>query len=175
MIIRAVEPTTESHLELALTALEQIQWGNPEIYSYGGRTGINHLCPQCDQTEERGHSPDCLVGAALEYRVPPLPTPEPLTEDAQRSKGLPDACECCDAPATKKDVEGVPLCDDCYEDLKRETNAILSPDVGGSDAEFSPEELAQIAENGAEALAEYARGETVTLESLMGGGEQESQ
>lgn len=36
-------------------------------------------------------------------------------------------CECCGAPATKEDVEGVPLCDECYEDLKIETNALAAP------------------------------------------------
>ncbi len=38
-----------------------------------------------------------------------------------------EECECCGRPATQRDVDGVPLCDGCYEDLKRETNALASP------------------------------------------------
>ncbi len=48
--------------------------------------------------------------------ISPVDTPQTAEE-----------CECCGALATKKDVDGVPLCDGCYEDLKRETNALASP------------------------------------------------
>lgn len=66
--------------------------------------------------------------------------PKPITLPAEPSDQVGgnssvEECECCGAVATKKDVEGVPLCDGCYEDLKRETNAILSPDVGVGEQE----------------------------------------
>jgi len=44
-------------------ALEAVQWGSwmPE------QDGIaTHICPECDQSKQRGHSPDCRVGMALE-------------------------------------------------------------------------------------------------------------
>ncbi len=47
-------------------ALRQVQWGNPEVASLTVDGGLIHLCPMCDQTEKRGHSPDCLVGMALD-------------------------------------------------------------------------------------------------------------
>jgi hypothetical protein len=41
-------------------------------------------------------------------------------------------CECCNALATIYDVEGVPLCDECWEYLRIET-AILEGRVEGED------------------------------------------
>jgi hypothetical protein len=48
-------------------ALEQIQWGNEDVdpLSEPLSATIYNLCPMCDQSEARGHAPDCLVGMAL--------------------------------------------------------------------------------------------------------------
>jgi DNA repair exonuclease SbcCD ATPase subunit len=62
---RAVGTERESHSRTR-EALRQAQWGNPEIVSRDGSMAVVHLCPLCDQSEARGHSPDCLVGMALE-------------------------------------------------------------------------------------------------------------
>jgi hypothetical protein len=43
-----------------------------------------------------------------------------------------ELCECCNALATTYDVEGVPLCDECWEDLRIET-AIIEGGVEGAD------------------------------------------
>ncbi len=59
-----------------------------------------------------------------------LPNPPTQKDEEKASNGLSDLaeeCECCGRPATKRDVDGIPLCDGCYEDLKRETNALASP------------------------------------------------
>lgn len=47
-------------------ALEQVQWGNAEWDPAGGECGcVYQLCPLCDQSEVRGHAPDCPVGRAM--------------------------------------------------------------------------------------------------------------
>jgi hypothetical protein len=56
----------QDRLARTLDALRQIQWGNPEIQTYGGGISVFNLCPMCDQVEKNGHAPDCLVGLALE-------------------------------------------------------------------------------------------------------------
>lgn len=33
-------------------------------------------------------------------------------------------CECCEEPAFRRDVDGVPLCEECWNDLAIETAAI---------------------------------------------------
>ena len=47
----------------AVEALRQVQWSNDFMYNDDLTVC---LCPLCDQSEKRGHSPDCLVGAAIE-------------------------------------------------------------------------------------------------------------
>lgn len=46
-------------------ALQQVQWSS-DAPDPDDSMVVYHLCPMCDQSETRGHSPDCLVGAALE-------------------------------------------------------------------------------------------------------------
>jgi hypothetical protein len=56
----ALAPSPASGLlEQVEKALELTQWGNSEDI------GTIRLCPVCDQTEKRGHAPDCPVGTAL--------------------------------------------------------------------------------------------------------------
>lgn len=50
-----------------IESLKLTQWGNVVEYLHVGEgTKYIRLCPVCDQSEQRGHSPDCPVGAALE-------------------------------------------------------------------------------------------------------------
>ena len=51
------QPTLDA-LELAKEALHRVEW----YISMGGRA----FCPVCDKYEKDGHSPDCIVGKALE-------------------------------------------------------------------------------------------------------------
>jgi hypothetical protein len=55
-------------LHAALAALRQVQWGNEAVDPDSGQLSptVYNLCPMCDQSEVRGHAPDCLVGMALE-------------------------------------------------------------------------------------------------------------
>jgi hypothetical protein len=45
-----------------------------------------------------------------------------LSEDTMEL--LEHPCECCNAPANRYDINGIPLCDECWEDLKIETAII---------------------------------------------------
>ncbi len=80
----------------------------------GDSIALNAACPNLNR--------------GLSAALPNPPTPK---DEEKASTGLPDLeaeeCECCGRPATTKDVDAVPLCDGCYEDLKRETNALASP------------------------------------------------
>ena len=46
-------------LRAAVDALRLVQWGSR-------LTAWLHLCPLCDQSRSRGHTPDCHVGTAIE-------------------------------------------------------------------------------------------------------------
>lgn len=46
-------------------ALRQVQWGN-ETLDTEDLEVLYQLCPLCDQSESRGHAPDCLVSMCLE-------------------------------------------------------------------------------------------------------------
>lgn len=64
---RSDEGSRQSGVWQALyAALESTQWGNAEIFSRDGESGIRHYCPICDRTAKEGHAQDCTVGAALE-------------------------------------------------------------------------------------------------------------
>ena len=51
-----------AELAEAVDALREIQWGNHETDDFAT---VYQLCPLCDQSEVRGHSPDCHVGASI--------------------------------------------------------------------------------------------------------------
>jgi hypothetical protein len=66
-------PTRRAHAKLWAAAkdlygaLREIQWGNAAVDPDSGQLSptVYNLCPLCDQSEVRGHAPDCLVGNAL--------------------------------------------------------------------------------------------------------------
>jgi hypothetical protein len=55
--------------------------------------------------------------AAIDAARSVSPEPAAAEEDGER-------CECCGAPATKYDVEGVPLCDGDYDELVRQSAGV---------------------------------------------------
>ncbi len=53
-------------LQTAREALGQVQWFRNYVDPDSGINGSEYdLCPLCDQSEARGHAPDCLVWIAL--------------------------------------------------------------------------------------------------------------
>lgn len=68
-------------VRLIREALESTQWGNEHFDPESGSDGtLYKLCPLCDQSEERGHAPDCTVDRALDA----LPALERMAQDAER-------------------------------------------------------------------------------------------
>jgi hypothetical protein len=108
----AIAEDAGSEIARLQDTLRQIQWGNDSI-DYAGT--VYNLCPLCDQSEVRGHSPDCLVGAAL---AAPKPEPMPEPEIVPRPAGGPLAALYADPEFQR----------DCAEDLAREREALrLTP------------------------------------------------
>jgi hypothetical protein len=60
------EQVLRAEVERLREALRLAQWGNAEIDPLTDT--VYQLCPECDQSEVRGHSPDCRIGAAMEGR-----------------------------------------------------------------------------------------------------------
>lgn len=65
----------------ARDALARVQWSRREVAenSWGEEEPV-FLCPECDQTEARGHAPDCRIGMAL---APPPPPRDAVREAAE--------------------------------------------------------------------------------------------